>query len=85
MKYPQELKLNSMIDKSKASYIENQLHLFGKHPKKFWRILWVFLILNREGAKNSGGKKAGLLPATGKHRYTPGGSAPGYGWVHTQD
>ena len=24
---------------------------------------------NREGAKNSGGKKAGLLPATGKYRY----------------
>ena len=29
--------------------------------------------LNSEGAKNSSGKKAGLLPATGKHRYTPVG------------
>ena len=28
-----------MIDRSKASYIENQLHLFGRHPKKFWRII----------------------------------------------
>ena len=25
-------------------------------------------LANREGAKNSGGKKAGLLPATGKYR-----------------
>ena len=32
----------------------------------------------REGAKNSGGKKAGLLSATGKHRCTPGGSAPDF-------
>ena len=40
--------------------------------------------INREGAKNSGGKKAGLQPATGNYRYTPGGSAPGSGWVHTE-
>ena len=38
---------------------------------------------NREGAKNSGGKIAGRSPAqvsTGP----PAGSAPGFGWVHTQ-
>ena len=29
-----------------------------------------------EGAKNSGGKRAGLVPATGNYRYTPGVPAP---------
>ena len=32
-------KLNTRIDKAKASYIENKLHLYGKHPKRFWRII----------------------------------------------
>ena len=31
--------LNSKIDKAKAAYIVNKLHLYGKHPKKFWRII----------------------------------------------
>ena len=31
--------LNTKIDKAKAVYIENKLHLYGKHPKKFWRII----------------------------------------------
>ena len=35
---------------------------------------------SREGAKNSGGKTAGLLPVTGKHRLPPDGSAPDY-WL----
>ena len=32
-------KLNTRIDKAKASYIENKLHLYGKHQKKLWRII----------------------------------------------
>ena len=31
--------LNTKIDKAKAVYIENRLKLYGKHPKKFWRII----------------------------------------------
>ena len=31
--------LNCKIDKAKASHIVNKLHLYGKHAKKFWRII----------------------------------------------
>ena len=37
-----------------------------------WQAFLGPTLQNSEGAKNSGGKKAGLLPATGKHRLLSG-------------